>query len=401
MNAANLPLTVAWFPCAIVEDGRPALGECETTTWANFGGVFWYRREGPKDGPCFVTSRCRLEPDGRHVRRLKRNVIARTAVAMDIESNKKSGEIPPELDDAVACIKAKSWAAVVYTSHNHKPEAPRYRITLPISEEIGPDLPAPEIMADQLGLRGVLDSSKVNAAALFYLPSAEPGCLDHHKSLVIDGMPIDAEWLRGHCWRASAERQAEAERLAAQAHAEAEARRQAKLAAGFDPDDSLIEKLRPHFDLEQVLLAHGYDRQRRAKFRHPNSTSGSFGADIKMLGGIERVFSHNAIDPLHADNLPSWCGTVTALDVIDVVTILDFGGDRTKALRELAERFGLTKPDEQKQLAALLFRLIRRQATQQEIEAQAFAEGARLGLSRGEVVQVTKWVAAQITREAA
>ena len=96
-----------------------------------------------------------------------------------------------------------------------------------------------------------------------------------------------------------------------------------------------------------MLTGHGYDRQ-GTKYRHPNSSSGAFGADIKVFGGIERVFSHNGTDPLHADNLPAWCDGVTALDAVDVVIILDFGGDRQRALRELAKRFGISKAEEQR-----------------------------------------------------
>ena len=150
-----------------------------------------------------------------------------------------------------------------------------------------------------------------------------------------------------------------------------------------------------------MLAAHGYDRQ-GTKFRHPNSQSGSYGADIKVLGGIERIYSHNGTDLLHRDNLPDWCGGVTALDVVDVVTILDFGGDRTRALRELAERFGISKTDERRTLAKLIFSMVRREAPQEAIEASAFAEGLRLGMSRAEVIDVASWCAAQIhDREAA
>jgi hypothetical protein len=166
---------------------------------------------------------------------------------------------------------------------------------------------------------------------------------------------------------------------------------EARIAAGFDPDDSLIEKLRSRFDLDSVLRSHGYNKARK-KYRHPNSSSGCYGADIKTYGAIERIFSHNGTDPLHADNLPAWCGGVKALDVFDVVTILDFGGDRTRALRELAERFNLTKAAEKKAVAGLLFRLIRQQANQQEIEAAAYAEGERQGLSKAEVIRVALWV---------
>lgn len=65
--------------------------------------------------------------------------------------------------------------------------------------------------------------------------------------------------------------------------------------------------------------------------------------------------------------------------------VLDFGGDRTCALSTLAKRLNLTKALERKTLAALLFRLIKRRAPQDEIENRAIAEGTRLGLSRSEI----------------
>ena len=157
-----------------------------------------------------------------------------------------------------------------------------------------------------------------------------------------------------------AERQAEQERVAAEAHAAAQARLEARIAAGFDPDDSLIEKLRQRLDLASVLTAHGYDRQGDEVPSSRTANQVCFGADIKSFGGIERMYSHNATDLLHRDNLPEWCGGVTALDVVDVVTILDFGGDRTRALRELAERFGINKPAERRTLAKLIFSMVRR-----------------------------------------
>ena len=153
--------------------------------------------------------------------------------------------------------------------------------------------------------------------------------------------PIDAAWMRECAGSILAQRHAEADRVAEQAHAEAAARRAAKIAEGFDPDDSLIEKIRAGLDLDTVLRAHSYavaGGQGGTKYRHPNSESGSYGADIKVLGGVERVFSHNGTDPLHASNLPAWCGGVTAIDAFDVVVILDYGGDRREgALRTRQE----------------------------------------------------------------
>jgi hypothetical protein len=259
--------------------------------------ISWYRREDDeKDGPNFVPARFKLEPDGRRVRRLKANVLARTAVALDVETNSDTGEVPPSLDAAVGRVRDAGWAGIVYTSHNHTTAAPRYRLVLALSAELDPDLPAVEVVADRLKLADVLDTSKVGASSLFYLPSCPPDQIDDHAAEVIDGEPINADWMRQAAGAILAERRAEQERIAAAAHAEAEARRQAKIASGSNPDDSLIEKIRGKLDLEHILLAHGYDKC-GAKFRHPNSKSGSFGADLKTFGGIERLYSHNAGDP--------------------------------------------------------------------------------------------------------
>ena len=321
---------VSWFETAF-PDG-PAYGEPETMAWDDFAGVIeWSRREGDKDGCAFVPARFTLEPDGRQVRRKRSNVIARTAVAHDIETSKTTGEIPPDPAAVAAMLQGIGLAGVVYTSHSHSIANIRYRIVLPLEAEIAPELPAPEVVADRLGLLGVLDRSKINAASLFYLPSCPYGLLDQHVSIVVPGVPLETAWVTAAAGALLAERQAEADRIAMAAHAAAAERREARIAAGFNPGDSLIEKIRSRFDLESVLTSHGYARSGSA-FRHPNSQSGSYGASIKAFAGIDRVFSHNGTDPLHAENLPEWCD-VTAIDAFDAVVILEFGGDRDRALR--------------------------------------------------------------------
>ncbi len=367
-DAADISLVAAWFPCAIAPAGQPAFGAMQHTTWANFADCFWYRREGQKDGPAVALARFRPEPDSRHVRRKKDRVLARTAIALDCEPNKATGEIPPPIDVAAEGCRQQGWAGLLYASHSHTPAAPRYRIILPLAAEVQADLPAVEMVAERRGLAGVLDRSKVGASAVFYLPSMPFGADETlYITLTINGGPVSAEWITTTGMTILTAHEAEAQGVAAAAHTEAARRRAEKIAAGFNPDDSLIEKLRSRFDLADVLAAHGYAREGQ-NWRHPNSSSGCFGANIKTFGGIERIFSHNASDPLHASNLPAWCGGVTAIDTFDTVAILDFGGDRSKAMADLADRFRLTKVPERKALAGFLFRLIRRGDTQAAIE---------------------------------
>lgn len=390
-SAKETKLTISWFSCAI-PTGGPALGMPERLTWETFCGVMAQRREGEKDGPGFVPARFRLEPDGRQVRRKKDHLLARTAIALDIEPNKATGELPPPPQDALARVKSKGMACVVYTSHNHKPEIdPRYRIVFPISAEISCDIPAPEIMAHALDLDGVLDRSKIGASSFFYSPSHPDFIDDIHWTGLCDGAPVDSGWLAKEGAAILALRQAEQEKIAHAAQEAAAQRLADKIAAGINPDDSLIEKIRVHLDLDSILRAHGYANQGR-DYRHPNSSSGCFGANIKNLGGVDRVFSHNATDPLHASNLPEWCGGVTALDAFDVTAILDYSGDRKKALSGLAKRFNISNEQEKKELSRFIFDMVRRKVDHKDMEAQSFEKGAALGLSKEDVCSVAQWV---------
>lgn len=402
MSTADLPITVSRFARSKADNPEGiAYGAHDHTTWGKMQACISQRREGPKDGACFAAATFTLEPDGCRVRRLKAKVLTRTLIVLDVETNKKTGDIPPMIAEVVDHLGRWGKAAVVYTSHNHQADVDeRYRVVLPISQAIDPLLPAVEVVADHLGLLGVLDTSKIGAASLFYLPSSDPGQLGRHETYNLPGDPLDAHGLLAAAAKVQAVRDAEQDRLATEAHAQAEARRAERLATGFDPEDSLIEKLRAHYDLAAVLTAHRYDKAGK-KYRHPNSSSGQYGADIKVLGGIERVFSHNASDPLHADNLPGWCG-VKALDAVDVVLILDHGGDRQRGLRDLAQKHGLDKTVERKELARLLFRLVRMHTGQFEagvfqevLAAAANIHGNSLGLTRPEIAQVTVWVAQQ------
>ena len=195
-NGFNLPLSLVWFETAM--PNGPALGEPETMKWGDFISIFSWRREGSKDGSCFCPARFTLEPDGRHVRRLKANLIARTAIALDIETSKSTGEVPPGLDEAMDRAQALGLTALGYTSHNHKPGDIRYRLVFPLSVEIQHELPAPEVMAERLGLLGVLDMSKIGAASLFYLPSLQALA----RALTAQGVKTP----RGGAWTATAVR---------------------------------------------------------------------------------------------------------------------------------------------------------------------------------------------------
>lgn len=338
---SNISFSVSWFTTA--SPGGPAYGTMASTTWPAFTARLRRRRQGKKDGPSFILATFRPEPDGQ-IRRLNKNLVMRTAIALDVETSKQTGEVPPPLAETAARIKARGWAVALYTSHSHRPEAPRYRIVLPLSAEIMPDLPAVEVAADLLGVRGVLDESKIGAASLFYLPSADPEHLEHHETTVIDGTPLDAAWMQERAGAVLAAREAERARQRAEALEAAAKRREERTRRGFDRDASIIEAIRNRLDMAGELIGHGYQPAGDKRYLYPGSESGVPGVYV-LIGqdGIERVYSHHSDDPLAPGNLPAWC-RVKALDVVDVVTILDHGGDQKEALRTLAKRLGLETP---------------------------------------------------------
>ena len=332
---------VSKFPTAMPA-AEQALGIMQAMTWSGLRNLLGERREGGKDGPNIVLARFAPEPSGA-VHRLKEKVLARTAIALDCETDKKTGEVPPPVQEVVARLEAKHWTAAVYTSHSHNEAAPRYRIVLPLTAEIPHELPAVEVIAHELDLDGVLDRGKIGAASLFYLPSCKPGQITCHQSVAIDGQPIDAAWMTENARRLLAEREAVQAEHRAAVMVEAERRRAARLMSGKKDSEKLIASIRDHLDLEGELMKHGYAK-RSGKFLYPGSESGIPGVHI-MTGndGVERVYSHHSGDPLAEGNLPNWCFT-KAVDVVDVVAILDFGGNQKKALHELATRFGIGEP---------------------------------------------------------
>jgi hypothetical protein len=55
----------------------------------------------------------------------------------------------------------------------------------------------------------------------------------------------------------------------------------------------------------------------------------------------------------------------------------------------------LSKREENRAVARLIYQLCRTQAPQEVIETRAYAEGQRLGLTRDDVIRVAIWIAAK------
>ena len=143
-GTSELRIEVAWFANG-GEEGKPALGTPETLAWTDLVSIIAdNRRIGEKDGCDLIPVRFERESGRpRVVRRKAVNARARTAIVLDIEENKATGELPPDpVTDSVHRLNALQLASVVWTTHSHTAERPRYRVMVPLDSEIAPDLPA-------------------------------------------------------------------------------------------------------------------------------------------------------------------------------------------------------------------------------------------------------------------
>jgi hypothetical protein len=250
------------------------------------------------------------------------NVLVITGLEGDYDGERIS------VADVVRIITEAALCAIVYTSPSHTEDAPRWRVLCPLSVEHPPEMRDRFLGRLNGVLGGILSNESWTLSQSFYFGSVKRN--PSHRVVVIEGDFIDLRAdLDAGAFR-PALREAQTKHRVARSACPAAPR-----------SDSLIEKIRARLDLSEVLTSHGYAR-RGHDYRHANSHSGSFGLNIATFRGIERAYSHNGGDPLHPGNLPAWTAGVTAIDVVDVVAILDYGGDRTRALRELAVRFGLT-----------------------------------------------------------
>ena len=63
------------------------------------------------------------------VRRKAVNARARTAIILDVEENKATGELPPAVGAIVHRLGALQLASIVWTTHSHTAHRPRYRVS--------------------------------------------------------------------------------------------------------------------------------------------------------------------------------------------------------------------------------------------------------------------------------
>ena len=118
-------------------------------------------------------------------RRKSDSVVSRSLITLDIDFGTKSTlNVVREMLDG--------WAWCLYSTHSHTPEAPRYRLVLPLSREVSPEeyIPIARRVADDVGI-DLFDSSTYEPGRLMYWPSCPKD--GEYVYEVAEGDPLDAD----------------------------------------------------------------------------------------------------------------------------------------------------------------------------------------------------------------
>ncbi len=212
----------------------------------------------------------------------------------------------------------------IYTSKSATEANQKCRILIPSKPLIGSDwVLVQEILNDKLQKKDITpDRASEGAAQLCYLPNRGGFYETNSKR---DGKNFDPmnEWadlIQIKCEKETA-RIAEQERSKSEATLKREA---FNSYSGTDDFPSLIDAFNAAYTVQGILLQAGYD-QKGDSFRHPNSESGSFSANVKN----DRVHSLSSNDPLYTGGEGGG-----AHDAFSAFTVLFHDGDQDAALKE-------------------------------------------------------------------
>jgi len=224
---------------------------------------------------------------------------------------------------------------LLFTTASHKPEAQRWKAVVPFKFPIKFQQ-FTELSIGAACLLGT-DAAQSRAQQVFYAPNK----LTHDASYLwfddTEGRTLDplneAHPFIAACANSYLDYAEKKEKAAQQAASKPRTINQT--------GDSIIDKVCAQYDIVDELRARGYQQIRHNLLLSPTSSSGTPGV-VVLTGedGKQRVYSHHG----ETDPLSNLNHSGHALDVFDVICILDYNGDTSAAVRELAP-----KVDEQAQ----------------------------------------------------
>lgn len=217
------------------------------------------------------------------------NLVARTAIALDVETSKTTGEVPPDPQAVCERLRARHLASVVWTTYSHTPAEPRYRVLVPFTQPVLLDevnfmfdnwfSPA---LARALDIEGVCDRTKFGAASLFYLPRIQNDSAAR-SAVIVPGLPLLP---------------ADAIRAARAAHDTDMQQQREELVGAFKMDPQVMETIKAFNDshpVESLLDRYGY-RRRGKRWKSPHQSPNSVGATEVRRDDGERWLSFSDSD---------------------------------------------------------------------------------------------------------
>lgn len=220
---------------------------------------------GDKDGTAIICATFTGPPRG------KATLLERQLVGIDVEMNKQTGEVPPPPSLIGQYLAVKRLASVIWTTHGHTPQLPRYRVLLPLDKPVRPlelgrsiDKMIVKVVAANIQLNGRYDEGKLGAESLFYLPRHPKGA--EHWSGIIPGDPIN-----------TADTVAVSRMIDHGAQMKKAQRDALRQSAEFPPElKGLIEAYNDGHEIADLLDEYGYRRmgdRYKSRYQSPNSAA--------------------------------------------------------------------------------------------------------------------------------
>lgn len=210
--------------------------------------------------------------------------------------------------------KDTAYIAFTTSSHMQDGKGERWKVVLPLAEPLDADNWAmlAEGAAHQMGG----DRAQARVQQVFYAPNKLSTNAPYEHIVSLDADYLSQNDALGEQFMASG-RKIRAEQR--------ESARSAPVKGGGGSNPA-FQRINAQIDIGDVLGRHGY-RKMGKRWMSPKSQSGTPGVVILDDDDKPRLYSHHgADDPLSSENHKGH-----ALDALDVVAILDYGGDRQAA----------------------------------------------------------------------
>lgn len=233
---------------------------------------------GEKDGTaliCGLYNRPEQEEIGNNGWRRTKYLAGRELIALDIEQQ-EGGPPPPDPEIVANRMKLAYVAGVIWTTHSHKRDAPRYRIVMPLIEPIAfaeingiaarsIDRACSAVVAHKLKMAEYCDRGKFGASSLMYLARHPEGSTDFG-SWIVEGTPLEVTEVHGRAI------------MSAQTISMRDAQKQALANSRAFPEEvrQRIEAYNDGHDIEALLVSYGYTRHGerfKSPYQHPNSAA--------------------------------------------------------------------------------------------------------------------------------